>query len=101
MVDERKQYVCCESADDEQLEHEAELFDCASCPVAHALERAWPENLQAWRIFNKVAGRLVVEAHLGQEVFRRLTEDLDAETVSDVVERIELIHRIVNPRKTE
>lgn len=93
--------MCCESADDEQLQYEPELFNCATCPVLQARQDLWPENLDAWFIFRTLASRLVVDAHLGPEVFRRLTEDRDTDAVADVLERLSLIHDAVMPAKTE
>jgi hypothetical protein len=67
--------------------------------VARALDDVWPENLDAWRIFQRLASRLVIEAQLGPEVFRRLTEDLDVSAVEDTLERVGVIYDIVLPQK--
>ena len=77
------------------------MFNCATCPVAAASANIWPENLDAWRIFQRLASRLVVDARLGPEVFRRLTEEYDGDKVEDVLERLGVIHDIVMPQKSE
>jgi hypothetical protein len=93
--------VCCEAADEEQLRYEADLFDCERCPVAKARAEVWPENLDAWQTFKRIASRIVIETQLGSEVFRKLTEDRTADEVHDLLERLDMIHEMVCPPKKQ
>ncbi len=93
--------MCCEEADEEQLRYEADLFDCERCPVARARDEVWPENLDAWRIFQRMAARVVVETQIGPEVFRRLTEDRTPGEIEDVIDRLAVIHQWLVPAPKE
>lgn len=93
--------MCCEEADEEQLRYEAELFNCETCPIAKARDEVWPENLDAWRIWQRLASRVVTELELGPETFRRLTEDRSPDDVSALLERMAVIHEWVVPRRKE
>lgn len=67
--------------------------------MARAREEVWPENLDAWQVFQRLAKRAVIETHIGPEVFRRLTEDMPADVVSDLVDRLEIIYGWLVPQK--
>lgn len=92
--------VCCLSADDEQLQHEAELFDCETCPVALASAALWPENREAWELFQALTSRWAVDLGTAPEVFRRLTEEKTAEDVRDLHERLAVVYDLLQPPKT-
>lgn len=93
--------MCCEAADEEQLRYEPELFNCTTCPVAAARASVWPENLDAWHVFQRLAARVVVETHVGAEVFRRLTEERGPDDVDDLVERLSVIYEWLVPPPRE
>ena len=96
MRDERGQQMCCQFADDELL-GQPELFDCATCPVAEHCDALDPENRAAWSLYQQMAKRFVVDVGIGAEVFRRLTEAEDAETVCDRVQRLAIIYDVLSP----
>lgn len=79
-----------------------ELFDCQKCPVADALEGLEDDNAEAWRMFQRLAGRFVVEMHLSPEVFRCYTAERSERELDDLLDRLELIYDVVMPvRKGE
>ena len=88
---------CCEYATEEQIEYEADSFDCQTCPIAKASSELWPENLDAWKVFQQLARRLVVDVGLGPEVFRRLTDQLDSTTFENTLDRLNVIYDVVLP----
>jgi hypothetical protein len=96
-VDERSQHACCLFATDEELESDAELFDCDDCPVREALEGLWPENAEAWRVFRQIATQFTVDLHAGNEVLRRLTGGLDDEAFGALLDRLSLIYTLLYP----
>lgn len=84
------------------MQHEADGFDCETCPVTHARAAVWPENLDAWEVFMKLASRVVVEHHLGSHVFARLTDDYAPDALEDLIERLDRIqHLLVPPPKAD
>jgi hypothetical protein len=84
-------------ATDEEVETDAELFDCDDCPVREALEGLWPENADAWRMFHRVVTRFAVDMHAGAEIMRRLAVDIDADDFGDLVDRFSLIYDLLYP----
>jgi hypothetical protein len=61
----------------------------------------WPENVEAWAVFQRVAARFVVDAGLAGDVFRRLTTDRDDAEAVDLVERLGVIYDLVCPAKKQ
>jgi hypothetical protein len=79
------------------LATEADQFDCEECPIADALDGLMPENASAWRIFHRLASRFLVDTHLTQAIFERLTAGWHEERVLDLAERLELIYSLLCP----
>lgn len=98
-MDQKPQVLCCQWADDEQLQNEPDLFQCETCPVAEHLEGLDAANAQAWTIFQQLATRLVVDAKLGPEVFRRMTEDV--EEIEPLLTRLGILYDVMMPPKAE
>ena len=98
-VEERAHYTCCQFADEEQLANEPDLFNCQTCPVAEAIDGLHPENAEAWALFRRVVGRLVIDAGLASETLRRLTQDLSAADFADTLDRLTLIYDVVMPER--
>ncbi len=96
-MDERPHYVCCQSATDEDLGEEPEQFDCANCHVANALDDLWPENVEAWRLFQRLASRLVVDAHLGTWAMLRLTARRTPSEAEALLDRLALLYDLLLP----
>lgn len=92
---------CCQFEDDDTLALEPELFDCDACPFIAAVEQLEPSNAEAWRLFQRLATRFVVDAQLVPELFRRLTEDYAADDFDDLTERLSLIYDLVMPEKKQ
>lgn len=67
--------------------------------MAQAQADVWPENLDAWDIFKRLASRMVVDTGIGAEVFKRLTEDRPGHEVEELVERLGIIYDLVAPQK--
>jgi hypothetical protein len=79
----------------EEVELEPDLFVCETCPVQIAQAQLWPENLEAWAVFQRLARRLVVDTGIGSAVFSALMQD--REDVADMVDRLSEIYEIVLP----
>ena len=46
---------CCQFAEDDEIETDPDVFDCVACPVAQAAQDLWPENAEAWDLFQRLA----------------------------------------------
>ena len=100
-MDVRPTLACCQVADEEGLEEEAEQFDCEHCALSLAQADLWPENAEAWRVFQGLASRLLVDWHLGPEVLRRLSEDFGPESFRDLMERLTVVYDLIYPPPPE
>lgn len=67
--------------------------------MAQAIEDLYPENLEAWRVFQAMGRRFVVDTGLMPDVFRLATKDADSDTVEGLLDRLALIYDIVQPEK--
>lgn len=61
------------------------------------MEGLYPENVTAWRLFQRMCARFVVDTHLAPDVFRVATAGADADTVEDLLERLDVIYRVAMP----
>jgi hypothetical protein len=69
--------------------------------VRDAIEGLWPENAEAWRIFQQVVTRFTVDLHAGNEVLRRATAHVDdVEEFGALMDRLSLIYELVYPPPT-
>lgn len=59
------------------------------------------DNLEAWHIYGRLAGRLVRECGLAPDLFRRLVEHWSTRDVLDLLERLTVMHDILQPPRTE
>jgi len=79
------------------LDDESEHFDCDTCPLLEAQETLDADNREAWHLYSRCRTRLVVESRLTAEVFRRLVEGWPTRDVLEVVDRMSVIHEVLNP----
>lgn len=96
-MDERASRPCCQFADDEALEHEAELFECETCPVAAHLDGMDLENRRAWDLTHLLCSRLMADTHGAGPLLVALTSDLDPEERADLLRRMTLIYDTLVP----
>lgn len=91
--------TCCQLADDEVVEQEAEQFDCAACPVRERMTGLDAENREAWSAYQTCANRFVVDYQAGPVLLDRLTRDWDADDFVALMERLRIIYDTLQPPK--
>lgn len=96
-MDERPNAACCLFASEEEIETDAEQYDCESCVVAQALTRLWPENARAWHLSRTLLTRFSHELQIAPLVLDRLTRDDDPEAFTDLVDRLAIIYAELVP----
>lgn len=96
-ADERKHIACCQFADDEALQFEAETFDCGTCQVLEQLDGLDVDNRRAWDLAHLLVSRLVFDTGSFGPLLQRLTPDLDEDAFGDLVRRITLIYDVLAP----
>lgn len=89
--------TCCQTADDEALEHDAELFNCEACPYHEKRESLSEANRVALETFGLLARRIVVDFQLAPLVFEALTIKVSRERARLLVESLDLIYSIRCP----
>jgi uncharacterized protein (UPF0303 family) len=71
--------------------------DCATCPVAEALDGLCPSNQDAWRVYRQVVTRFAYETRSIPLVLERITADLDPDAFVDLMERFAILFEVFNP----
>lgn len=94
----RPRLTCCLTDEADEIEAEPDAYDCETCPVREAVGALWPENIEAWRLFQVAVTRFSVDLHLVGEIVRRLTAHIDdAEDAAAVLTRLSLIYEWLYP----
>jgi len=96
--DDRQHYACCQFADQEALEHEAESFDCEHCPVAEHLESLDTDNRRAWDLAHTLGQRFLVDNHALGPVLVSVMDGMDLDDRIDLVRRLNLIYDVLVPK---
>lgn len=65
--------------------------------MRQAVEDLSAENLDAWRLFQALSTRFLVETHAVSVALARLTADLDADDLSDVLTRLAVLYEAYYP----
>ena len=94
-----KNTPCCRSAEDAEVQAQPDLFDCTSCAWAR-LDRLWPENAEAWRCYQTLCGRTVGTFELHAWALDRFTADMTPRECAGLVERLDLILKVLQPEST-
>ena len=98
VVDFSKTATCCWIASDVEVQEQPELFNCTTCQYQDRIDALWPENGEAWQVFQTLCGRTVSTCELRNEVFGRLTRDWSDLEYFDLLKRLDLILDMVQPR---
>ena len=96
-------HPCCLWAEQDEIDGDPELYDCATCVVREQLDGLDVENRVAWGLFKQFATRLTADACAGAEVLRRLTKDVPDEVWPALWTRLNLLYDALMPppeRKT-
>lgn len=72
-------------------------MDCETCPIRTQREALSPANLQALRVYDLMARRVVVDFSLEQLVFEALRLEMRAADVELLIDQLSLIHNERNP----
>jgi len=99
-VDDRPHLNCCQTADDEAIEYEAETFDCEACPLLAMQDGLRPENVEAWRIFQVLVTRFTVDVGVAGQVFQGLMRDWLPDEVEDMTARLSILYDLLIPPPT-
>ena len=79
------------------LETDAAQFDCETCEVRIAQAQVWPENREAWEMFQAVASRFVWDGHALGPLLAHLMSDWTEDAMIDRVQRCAVIYDILYP----
>ena len=91
--------MCCQLADAEIIEQEADQFDCSACPLLEHSAMLDDENREAWSLYRACCNRFTHDLHAGSVVLDRLTQHLSADEFADCAERLRIIYDVMQPRK--
>jgi hypothetical protein len=93
--------MCCLFHGDDVVNTDIEQFDCQTCQVAESIESLDERNVRAWRLYQHLAQRIVVDAQLATAVFRRVADELDEDEYAGLIERLGTIYDVISPKKTD
>lgn len=100
-VDQGRAEPCCQFASDADLASDPEEYNCDRCVVADALAGLDAENAKAWRLFQYLQRRFVVEQQALGSVLDRMTRDEEPEQFEDTLSRLSLLYDVMFPKKAE
>lgn len=80
---------CCQRADDEELA--TQTFDCDGCEWRTWVEGLWPENAEAWDIYQRLHQPIVTDLRLAPYVLEALTAEHTPRERAALVTRLGLI----------
>ena len=89
--------MCCQTADDETLEHEIDAFDCETCPIQQRLTALDVDNRRAWELAHLLWTRLIWDMQGAMPALLRLTPDLDEDGFADLLRRLAIIYDVLVP----
>ncbi len=79
------------------MREDPERFDCTTCALASWEDSLWPENGEAWRIYQTLCGRTVGILELGGPLVMRATADWPIEQLLDLLARLDVILDVLQP----
>ena len=100
-VDERPGVLCCQFADQDVIDTDAEHFDCQTCPVPAAFAWLDADNVEAWRIYGQCCTRFAVDLGLVPVHFQALIAGMGPDAVDDLMQRLAVIHDVLSPRQVQ
>ena len=68
--------------------------------MREALEGLWPENAEAWRIFQQVVTRFTADLDLAAAVLTAALAEADLDSVGDLLARLSVIYEWLYPPPT-
>ncbi len=77
------------------------MYVCQTCPVRKALEGLDETNTAAWKLFQRLSARFVMETRTAGPLLMRLTADCGVTELEDVVTRLSLMYDIFYPPRKE
>ena len=96
-MDERPSCACCQFQDQEILDTDAAQFDCETCEVRIAQASVFPENRDAWEMFQILSSRFVWDSQSLGAFFIRLTDGWTDDEVTDRLQRCAVIYDVLYP----
>lgn len=88
---------CCLFASDEEVETDAQEFDCQACPVRDHLDGLWPENRAAWTLYQRIVNRLTYDCGLIGSLFESAVQGADFEERVELMQRLAIIYDALVP----
>lgn len=82
----------------QELRDEPDRYNCERCSLRLQTAALWRVNTEAWRIYQTLCGRMVGLCDLQGLVLERLTETWPTEDVIDLLKRLDLILKVLNPK---
>ena len=83
----------------ELIDSDPQEFDCATCDVADRLRGLDEPNTQAWELYRRCCNRFTSDLQAGGVVLGRLTQEMDADTFIDQMDRLQVIYDVIQPPK--
>ena len=83
---------CCQTATEDEIEEDPTAYDCGRCERTLQAQKLWPENAEAWRLYQTLCGRTVKHCELhGWVLDAWFLEDRSFEARAAMLKRLDLI----------
>jgi hypothetical protein len=97
MADHGKTATCCIRASESEIATDPGAYDCSTCELTQQFDGLWPENAEAWDLFNQLCGRTVREGRLEGWLLERWTTDWPMDRILGLFDRLDLIANVLTP----
>lgn len=89
---------CCQRATPDELQADPDRYDCERCELKARNDGLWQVNRDAWQVYGEIGRRVVALCDLRGAVLERLTVDWPTDDVLDLVQRLDVILDVLNPK---
>lgn len=84
-------------SDPELIETDPEVFQCETCEVSDRIQGLDAENARAWRLFQSLQTRFLVENRAVGMALAVFTADDSPEDVADLISRLSVLYDVYFP----
>lgn len=92
---------CCLFADAATVASDRDAFDCEACALRQRLGDLDEDNQEAWRMYRQLSRRILGDLDARAVTLDRLTRGWPARRFDVLVDRLNVIHDVLQPPKPQ
>ena len=92
---------CCLYTDDATIDSDLDAFDCETCALRQRLTELDEDNQEAWGMYRRLSRRILGDLDARALTLDRLTRGWPATRFDALVDRLNVIHDVLQPPKPQ